>query len=164
MTEPRRHQPQQRRSGQPSQALAAVSEARLAQREQRKEAIGRVALVVREERGNLERLLPDHMPIGAFMSAAGAALWKSEKLMEGAIQDPEALLVSLRESASLGHLPGTRHYWLTPRRRKIVQGNVTMHVESVLGIEGYEGIVERMYRSGGVLSVHTDVVYAATGS
>jgi len=162
MTEPnRRQQPYQRRTdAPPSQVLERLTETRLAQREDRKHAIGRVAVVVREERGSLERLLPGHLAIGTFMSAAGAALWKSQKLMEGAIQDPEALLVALRESASLGHLPGTRHYWLTPRKRKIVQGNTTYQVESVLGIEGYEGIIERMYRSGGVLSVHADVVYA----
>lgn len=165
--EHRRHQPQQRRTAQPSQALTRANETRLAQREQRREAIGRVAVIVRQSRGDLERLLPDHLPIGSFMSAAGAALWKSQALMDGAIADPEALLVALREAASLGHLPGTKHYWLTPRRRKVEVeidgggGKVSMHVESVLGIEGYEGIIERMYRSGGVLSVHADVVYAS---
>lgn len=162
MTEPqRRQQPSQQRSARYTQALEQAQTANMELRERRKEQISRVALIVREERGNLERLLPGHLPIGAFMAAAGASLWKSRALMDGAIQDPEALLVALREAASLGHLPGTRHYWLTPRKRTVkLDSNIEVKVESVLGIEGYEGIIERMYRSGGVLSVHADVVYA----
>lgn len=118
--------------------------------ERRKEQIRQVGMVVRGEAAQLERLLPAHIPLPAFTSAAGAALYKSNKLMSGAINDPEAFLIALREAAMLGHLPGTDHYWLTPRRSK---GR-----DSVLGIEGYQGIVERMYRSGGVLSVHAEVV------
>lgn len=118
--------------------------------ERRKRLIGQVADVVRDSTRDMARLLPDHIPVATFMAAAGAALWKSEELMEGATNHPDAFLVALRESAMLGHIPGTPHYWLTPRRQG--QG------WSVLGIEGYEGIIDRMYRSGGVLSVHAEVV------
>ena len=163
MTEPtnRRQQPAQQQSSRYTQALAMAQESNIVQREERREQIGRVAEIVRQERSNIERLLPEHLPTGAFMSALAASLWKSKQLMDGAIQDPESLLVAAREAASLGHLPGTRHYWLTPRKRSVEVGNIKVKVESVLGIEGYEGIIERMYRSGGVLSVHADVVYAS---
>jgi recombination protein RecT len=118
----------------------------------RKAMISKVAEVVRDSARDMERLLPDHIPVATFMAAAGASLWKSEDLMAGAINSPDSFLVALRESAMLGHIPGTPHYWLTPRRAG--------KVWTVLGIEGYEGIIERMYRSGGVLSVHADVAYS----
>jgi recombination protein RecT len=47
--------------------------------------------------------------------------------------------------AAKGHQPGTEEFYLIPRRIK--------GVPTVQGIEGYRGIVERMYRSGGVASV-----------
>lgn len=120
--------------------------------ERRKADIARVAMTVKGAVRDFDRLLPEHIGTASFLSAASAALWKSEDLMSGAINDPEAFMVALRESASLGHLPGTDHYWLTPRKRG--------QRMSVLGIEGYQGIVERMYRSGGVLSVHAEIVRA----
>jgi recombination protein RecT len=151
MTEPanRRQQPSQQRSN------VAVIDDRNDQTkaiEYRKKRVGQVAMIVKESARDLERLLPAHIALPTFLSAAGAALWKSQDLMDGAVSDPDAFLIALRESARLGHIPGTEHYWLTPRKAK---GR-----PSVLGIEGYEGIVERMYRSGGVLSVHADVVRA----
>jgi len=148
VTEPnRRRQPSQQRTDVTPAEQGSAQERALARR---KENIRHVGLMVRQEAAQLERLLPDHIPLPAFTSAAGAALYKSEKLMSGALNDPEAFLIALREAAMLGHLPGTDHYWLTPRRAK---GR-----DSVLGIEGYQGIVERMYRSGGVLSVHAEIV------
>lgn len=116
----------------------------------RKQRIAQVAAIVKESARDLERLLPEHIALPTFLSAAGAALWKSQDLMDGAISDPDAFMIALREAARLGHVPGTEHYWLTPRK--------VGSRKSVLGIEGYEGIVERMYRSGGVLSVHVGVV------
>jgi len=145
---------QQRPQGEVAQRSDAASPEPVAPQiqaiERRKAAVGRVAMTVKGAARDFDRLLPEHIGTATFLSAAGAALWKSEDLMEGAIQDPEAFLIALRESASLGHLPGTDHYWLTPRRRD--------RRMSVLGIEGYQGIVERMYRSGGVLSVHAEIV------
>jgi recombination protein RecT len=118
--------------------------------ERRKGQIAQVAEVVRSSARDIERLLPEHIATATFLSAVGAALHKSAKLMEGAISDPDALLIALRESAMLGHIPGTDNYWLTPRKSR---GR-----PSVLGIEGYQGIVERMFRGGGVLSVHAEIV------
>lgn len=158
MTEPdqtggrRRQQPEQRRDvavgDSPGQEITPQARA-MAYRKQR---IAQVATIVKDAARDLERLLPDHLQVSTFLSAAGAALWKSQDLMEGALSDPDAFLIALRESARLGHVPGTEHYWLTPRKAN--------KRSSVLGIEGYEGIIERMYRSGGVLSVHAEIVRA----
>jgi recombination protein RecT len=120
--------------------------------EHRRASIRQVGMIVKDAAREFERLLPEHISAATFMTSAGAALWKSQDLMDGAIQSPEAFLIALRESAMLGHVPGTDHYYLTPRKEK--------QRWSVLGIEGYQGIIERMYRSGGVLSVHAEIVRA----
>lgn len=150
MTDQRRQQqPQNRR-----QDVAPVNENRMSDAmkilQRRKDNIGRVAEIVRVEARNFQKMLPDHIPVTTFLASAGAALHRSEDLMAGAVANPAEFLIALREAAGLGHIPGTPHYWLTPRKRG--------GTPSVLGIEGYEGIIERMYRSGGVLSVHADVV------
>jgi recombination protein RecT len=148
VTNPRQQQPQNTRQD-IAQNDAPMSPA-MQTLARRKASIARVAEIVRVERPNFERMLPDHLPVATFLAAAGAALHRSEDLMAGAVEDPAEFLIALRESAGLGHVPGTDHYWLTPRKRG---GR-----PSILGIEGYQGIIERMYRSGGVLSVHSDVV------
>lgn len=152
MTEPtdqRRRQPQQSRTDM-VRTDSPVVERAMEALHARQEQVGQLARIVQSSRSLFTRLLPTHIGVDTFMGAAGAALWKDDKLMMGAVQDPEAFLIALREAASLGHVPGTDHYWLTPRRRG---GR-----ESVLGIEGYQGIIERMYRAGGVLSVRSRVV------
>lgn len=151
MTEPnRRQQPDQRRDVARREGVIAERAAAL---EQRRASIGRVAQITQTAARDFDRLLPEHISVATFMTSAGAALWKSQDLMDGAIASPESFLIALRESAMLGHVPGTDHYWLTPRKDH--------GIPSVVGIEGYQGIVERMYRSGGVLSVHANVVREA---
>jgi recombination protein RecT len=86
-------------------------------------------------------ILPAHVEVKSFLGTAMAALYADPKLMKAAENAPESLVGALMECASLGHRPGTEEYYLTPRGGKI------------LGIEGYRGIVERMYRSGGVAAV-----------
>ena len=86
-------------------------------------------------------ILPAHVEVKSFIGTAMAALYADAKLMKAAEAHPESLVGALMECASLGHRPGTEEYYLTPRGGKI------------LGIEGYRGIVERMYRSGGVSAV-----------
>jgi hypothetical protein len=90
---------------------------------------------------HLESILPEHVDVKAFLGTAWAALLASDKLMQNAIAKPDTLLIALFRCAAKGHQPGTEEYYLTPRDG------------GVLGIEGYRGIVERMYRSGAVAKV-----------
>lgn len=90
-------------------------------------------------------ILPDHIDVKGFLGTAAAALYASPQLMQAAEQSPDSLITALMRCAALGHQPGTDEFYLTPRK---VNGR-----PSVLGIEGYRGIVERMYRSGAVASV-----------
>jgi len=87
---------------------------------------------------HLETILPDHVDVKSFLGTAWAALLASDKLMQNAIAKPDTLLVALYRCAAKGHQPGTEEFYLTPRDG------------GILGIEGYRGVIERMYRSGAV--------------
>ena len=90
-------------------------------------------------------VLPDHVDVKSFLGTAAAALYADPDLMKAATENPESLIVALMECASLGHRPGTKEYYLLWRR---IKGKPT-----VQGLEGYQGIIERMYRSGAVKKV-----------
>lgn|SRR5512139_671612 len=114
------------------------------------DAIKAVLKVVFEYRGTFARLLPPHLDADTYLGIAASALWKNEKLAEAAIANPESLVVALRDCARLGHQPGTDQYALTVRKQNKRPG--------VLGIEQYQGVIERMYRAGAVQAVHAEVV------
>ena len=61
-------------------------------------------------------------------------------------------MAALLDAARLGLEPGTEQFYLTPRK---VKGQL-----EVLGIVGWQGYVELMYRAGAVSSVVAEVVYA----
>ncbi len=103
------------------------------------------------KRSHLATVLPKSVDVEAFLGTAAGALYASDvpgknlTLMKCAQANPDSLYVALMECASLGHMPGTDEYYLTPR---MDHGR-----PKVLGIEGYKGVVERMYRSGAVAKV-----------
>lgn len=90
-------------------------------------------------------VLPGHIDVKSFLGTTAGALYASKDLMDAALADPDSLIIAMMRSAALGHLPGTEEFYLTPRKRK--------GKPYVLGIEGYRGVVERMYRSGAVARV-----------
>lgn len=101
-------------------------------------------------RGELLASLPSHLQdkgVG-WLTSALSALRKSDFLLKCANQDPASLIVALSEAAQLGLMPGSDEYYLTPKAGK------------VLGIVGYQGEVELMYRAGAVSSVIVENVYA----
>jgi recombination protein RecT len=102
--------------------------------------------IIWQYRQQYNMLLPEGIDLETFVGAASAAMYKNPKVAQAAAQDPIALIVALRECARLGHLPGTEEYALAVRGGR------------VQGMEQYQGVVERMYRSGAVASVHADVV------
>lgn len=96
-------------------------------------------------KSHFNAVLPASVDVTAFLGTAAGALYANATLMEAAKTTPDSLIVALMECAALGHMPGTDEYYLTPRRDK---GRWR-----VLGIEGYRGVIERMYRSGAVQKV-----------
>ena len=91
--------------------------------------------------------------VNGWLSAAYAALLKDRNLANAAMGAPETLMNALNEAAQLGLRPGTTQYYLTPRK---VKGRW-----EVLGITGYQGQIELMYRSGAVSSVVVEAVHQA---
>lgn len=100
------------------------------------------------KRSHLATVLPKSVDVEAFLGTAAGALYASDvpgknmTLWKCALSNPDSLFVALMECAVLGHLPGTEEYYLTPR---MDHGRM-----KVLGIEGYRGVIERMFRSGAV--------------
>lgn len=95
-------------------------------------------------------VLPAHVKPETFMRLATGAFRKNPDLLQAARNDPAALLDALSEAARKGLEPGTEQYYLLTRKEK--------GVAKVQGLEGYQGIVERMYRAGYVLSVVVQAV------
>jgi recombination protein RecT len=101
--------------------------------------------IIKQNQAKLAPVLPDHIDVDQFIGLAVGALFRDPKLMEAANNSPAALMNALMRCAALGHQPGTDEFYLTPRKIK--------GTPQIQGIEGYRGIVERMYRSGAVASV-----------
>lgn len=112
----------------------------------RKEDMDNLGKMVAQYRGTFARLLPSHIDAETFVGIAAGALWKNPKTAEAAMRHPDSLIVALRDCARLGHEPGTDQYALTVRSGKI------------MGLEQYQGVIERMYRAGAVVSVHAEVI------
>lgn len=101
--------------------------------------------VITTYKPRLDAILPDHINVDQFAGLAMGALYRDGKLREAANTSPGSFMNALMRCASLGHQPGTEEFYLIPRKNK--------GKPEVQGIEGYRGIVERMYRSGAVASV-----------
>jgi recombination protein RecT len=93
-------------------------------------------------------ILPDHIEAKQFVGLAAAALYRDPALMTAANNNPGAFANVMLRCASLGHQPGTEEFYLIPFKNK--RNNNKTEIQ---GIEGYRGIIERMYRSGAVASV-----------
>lgn len=115
--------------------------------------------ILRQYWPQLKRLLPSHVVPDAWYSAVYAALYRGKNpaakvdLWRAANANPESLMFALFDAARQGLEPGTEHYYLTPRPNR----NATNGVE-VLGIRGYQGEIELIYRAGAVSSVVVEVV------
>jgi len=97
-------------------------------------------------------VLPAHIQTETFVGLAVGALHRNPELAAAANANKGSFLNALLDCARLGHEPGTPNYYLVP----FGQGERA----EVVGIEGYRGQVERMYRAGGVATVHAELVYA----
>jgi recombination protein RecT len=102
-------------------------------------------------------VLPSHIKPDTWVRLAQGALKKGKRLDNGmfeleaaAANNPGAFLAALLDAARLGLEPGTEAYYLTPRK---VKGQL-----EILGIVGYQGYIDLMYRSGAVSSVTVQVV------
>lgn len=114
--------------------------------------------LVKRYGGDFATVLPTHVKPEQWVRLAQGALRKGKRnaagmfeLEEAALNNPGVFLASLLDAARLGLEPGTEQYYLTPRK---VKGRL-----EILGIVGYQGLVELMYRAGAVSSVIAELVY-----
>jgi recombination protein RecT len=98
-------------------------------------------------------IAPEHVKVEAFVALAAAWVRRDPKLQEAVEVNPGSLILALRECAALGHVPMRGIFALVPFNNNKAPGG-----KQVVGIEEYRGVVERMYRAGGVQSVHVEVV------
>lgn len=105
---------------------------------------------VLEQSERFAAVLPSHVRPQTWVRLAVGCLRQSDDLMRGATSDPPALWEALLEAARLGLEPGSDEYYLTPRKRN--------NKPSILGIVGYQGEIELIYRAGAVKSVVAQLV------
>lgn len=127
-----------------SKAAAPSVSTAVAQREQGP------ASLVQTYRNDFATVLPSHVRPDTWVRLAVGALRRDPKLAQAATNDPGSLMAALLHAARLGLEPGTEQYYLTPRQEK--------GQWKVLGITGYQGLVELIYRAGAVSSVIVEVV------
>lgn len=101
----------------------------------------------------IARVTPSHVKPEAFIALTLAAVNRNQYLMGASLVNPGSLVHAMRLCAVLGHLPVRGIFDFVPFRNKKAPGGW-----EVVGIEEYRGVIERMYRSGAVRSVHAEVV------
>lgn len=113
------------------------------------------------------RALPRHIDGPQWIRNSLAALRKDKDLYAAANNNTPAAMRVLMEAARLGHVPGTKEYYLIPRGNKELgfeeytnkRGERKKRArQEVTGIEGYLGIISRIYRAGAVQSVIVELV------
>jgi len=110
-------------------------------------------------------VLPSHIKPDTWVRLAQGALKRGKKARDtngrelqatelevAALNNPAVFMASLLDAARLGLEPGTEQYYLTPRK---VKGRL-----EILGIVGYQGYIELMYRAGAISSVVAEVVFS----
>lgn len=112
----------------------------------KRDGVDRVATWVEAAKDDYGRVLPTHLNPSHWTRLASGLLRRNEKLAEAAVKNPDSFKTALLECARLGHDPGTEAFYFVP------------YGSEVVGIEGYQGEIERMYRAGGVTSVVCEVV------
>lgn len=108
--------------------------------------------LIAKYRTDFAQVLPSHLRPATFVRLSQGLLRRNTKLADAAERNPASFLAALLECARLGHEPGTDQFALVPfkdRKRNTVE---------VVGIEQYQGVIERMYRAGAVRAVKAEVV------
>jgi recombination protein RecT len=122
--------------------------------------------MVKQYAADFAAVLPSHIPPATWVRLAQGALKKGKRinpndpdspfeLEVAALNNVGVFLATLLDAARLGLEPGTEQFHLTPRK---VKGRL-----EILGIPGYQGIVELIYRAGAVSSVIVEVVRQRDG-
>lgn len=110
--------------------------------------------LVQRYRKDFADVLPSHIKPETWVGLAVGALRRDEKIAEAAANNTGAFMSALLTAARLGLEPGTEQYYLIPQAPRAGAA------PEIMGITGYQGLVELMYRAGAVASVIVEVVYS----
>lgn len=102
--------------------------------------------------GALTRVMPRHANAETFFGLAIAAVRKDPKLIAAVDANPQSFLLALRECAYLGHVVTRNQFYLLPFNNSKAPGQ-----KEIVGIEAYQGLMQRMFRAGGVHAINVDV-------
>lgn len=102
--------------------------------------------------GALTAVMPRSANAETFMGLAMSAIRRDGKLLEASLKNPESLIFALRQCAYLGHVPMRGQFALVAFNDRNAQGGM-----SIVGIEEYRGVLQRMFRAGGVAAIHAEV-------
>lgn len=103
---------------------------------------------------DLGAIVPSHINSETFMGLALAYVRRDQMLSTAAASNPLSLIVALREVAALGHVPMKGTCALVAFRSKKDGDNGW----SITCVEEVGGAIQRIYRAGGVTTVHCEVV------
>jgi len=125
--------------------------------------------MVASYRNDIASVLPSHVKPETWVRLAQGALKKGKKITTmvagekvtctelelAAMNNLGGFMATVLDAARLGLEPGTEQYYLTPRKVKIGKE----YRLEILGIVGYQGYIELMYRAGGISSIVAECVY-----
>jgi recombination protein RecT len=117
-----------------------------------KSQVQHVHKLVTSYQPNFAAMVPGHIRPEAFVELAIAYVKRDPDLLHAAQVNPQSLILVLRECGALGHLPMKGTFSLTAFNDKNAPGG-----KAIVGMEEWRGVVERIYRAGGVESVHVEV-------
>jgi recombination protein RecT len=113
--------------------------------------------LITQYRDDFATVLPSHVKADTWVRLATGVLRRDQKLLKAAQNNPASLMSALLNAARMGLEPGTEQFYLTPRS---VKGQDGKYQDEILGIVGYQGEIELMYRAGAVSSIIVEAVYS----
>jgi recombination protein RecT len=113
--------------------------------------------LIEHYRADFTAVLPSHVKPETWVRLATGALRRDPKVAEAAANNTGAFLGALLTAARLGLEPGTEQFYLVPQSPR---ANAP---KEIMGVTGYQGLVELMYRAGAVSSVIVECVYSGDG-
>jgi recombination protein RecT len=134
------------------ETIAAAVAKRAKRGKDESELLAYVDEEIRKCRNWYAAMVPSWADAGQLVAIAVMLMHKSPKLAAAAATNVPGLLGCLADCAMMGLIPG-KTYHLTFFRNKHNPG-----VYDIVGMVDYAGEIEQMYRSGGVASVHCNVV------
>jgi len=126
----------------------------VAERDAQQAEVAGIEARVRAARDWFNTVVPSHIDGDQFIAMCIGALRRNHDLMQAATLNPGPFMVAASECARLGLVPGETYHFVAFRNRDTGFSDIT-------GIVDYKGEIDMIYRAGGVLSVHAQVVRAA---